>query len=146
MTDNNPQEDSGHASTNDNGVSFIGSIITPSEVLEADEYEDYDVIPNRCATRQSRVLALLMGGALLAAIGLGTYFAMDRDEVPIKKDEVEQDSTSSASLVEVTLEELVLHSIPEDCWEVFHGNVYNLTDYAPREFVGSTLSVSFRGR
>jgi len=99
-------------------------------VLNADEYEDYDVHPRRFATHRSRVVALLLGAAVLAAIGVGTYFAMEKEEVHVKKEDPPL-STNSALVDEITLEELAAHDNIEDCWQAILGSVYDLTLYAP---------------
>ena len=106
---------------------------SPSAVLEADEYEDYDVRPKQFAwQRQSRIIALMAGIAVLAAIGAGTFFALSRDDVSVRKEtETKAQPRNSTVVVGISLEELALHSSPDDCWHAILGTVYDLTSYAP---------------
>jgi cytochrome b involved in lipid metabolism len=72
-------------------------------------------------------VALVIGLATLAAASLGLYFFIDQKGYKLKK----SNDVSENFQGEVSMAEMAAHTEPEDCWMELHGNVYDLTDYAP---------------
>jgi hypothetical protein len=105
-------------------------LYSPS-VLEADEYDDFDLRPKLFARRRYfRIIAILLGITVLAGIGTGTCFALSRNNVSVRV-EAQQPRTNSTVFDGISLEEFVMHNTADDCWHVIHGTVYDLTSYAP---------------
>lgn len=77
--------------------------------------------------RQSRIVALVIGVATLMAASLGLYFFIDQKGYKLKKSNDVNDNFQG----QVSMSEMAAHTEPEDCWMELHGNVYDLTDYAP---------------
>jgi len=102
-------------------------------VEDADDFKAQQLQP-RCA----RLTALVLGWLSLAVIGGGIYFFMRTNDYTLTR-------TSSASQTHqdfqgvVALAEIQDHDEPQDCWMALHGNVYDLTDYAPSHPGSSTL-------
>ena len=108
---------------------------TPSVLDNEEEYEEYDLRPKLFARRrQCRIIAILLGIAVLAGIGVATYVGLSRNDgtVLVKTQEQEASNNSnSTDLVEISLEECAMHKTADDCWHAIQGIVYDLTSYAP---------------
>jgi len=115
----------------DQNISFNSTHLSASPSADEygpEQYEDYDVRPKpACAKRWSRVTALFLGLAVLASVGLGLFFWMDKEDVEVKK--VESAAIEEADLKEIPLVELEQHNEPQDCWLAIHGFVWDLTEY-----------------
>jgi cytochrome b involved in lipid metabolism len=95
------------------------------EAYYVEDAEDFKV-PQR--PRFARMTALLLGWMALAAIGVGIYFFMHHKEYKLTKGGAEQHENFQGI---VSLEAMIQHADPEDCWVGLHGQVYDLTEYAP---------------
>lgn len=98
-----------------------------SSIFSKDYYRE---VPKASAAggRQSRLLALMVGVAMLAVAAAGVYFFMERKDYSLKREGGGQHENFQG---QVTVASMALHNTAEDCWMEIHGNVYDLTEYAP---------------
>lgn len=89
--------------------------------------EDSEDFKAKKQPQYARVTALVLGLLALTGIGFGVFFFMDRNDIDLRK-ETSQNKNFQGT---VSIAELVEHQEPEDCWVAIHGNVYDLTEYAP---------------
>jgi cytochrome b involved in lipid metabolism len=95
--------------------------------------EDTEDFKNPKQQRTSRIIALLLGIVVLIGIGLGVYFFMNKQGYQFK-----QASLTNEGVLSVM--EMAQHSDPdEDCWMAYHGNVYDMTDYARKHPGGRSI-------
>lgn len=91
------------------------------------------------ASRTSRVISWLIGMAILAVAVLGVWFFMDRKGYGI------QESRHENYQGLVSQSQLQAHHEAADCWMEIHGNVYDLTTYAPRHPGGAEYVTDYCG-
>ena len=78
-----------------------------------------------------KICCAIVGTILILGIIVGVtdvFHFMKRNGIEL----LPSSSSSEAGTTPITLNELALHSTPEDCWVAIHGNVYDLTIYAKR--------------
>jgi cytochrome b involved in lipid metabolism len=90
----------------------------------------------------SRLGAVILGLGTMAAVVLGlSFYLVNRDESLLQRDTSVhanfQGTISAASLAE--------HAVPTDCWLLIYGNVYDLTEYAPKHPGGRDYVTDFCG-
>jgi cytochrome b involved in lipid metabolism len=94
------------------------------EAIYQEDSEDFKATPQ---PRISRIAALLLGVITLAAIGTGVYFFLEKNNYGFKKEANQNENYQGT----VSLSSMAEHDYPEDCWVAFHGNVYDMTEFAP---------------
>jgi cytochrome b involved in lipid metabolism len=133
------QEQVEHAQTDRAGTTKQEIEITMSE---DDEYGFAP--PRRVSNRRwsSRLGAVILGLGTMAAVVLGlSFYLVNRDESLLQRGTSVhanfQGTVSAASLAE--------HAVLADCWLLIHGNVYDLTEYAPKHPGGPEYVTDFCG-
>jgi cytochrome b involved in lipid metabolism len=96
----------------------------PEDPVYQEDSEDFKA---PLQARYARVTALVLGLLSLVGIGVGIYFFMDKKGYALKKDTGRHENFQGT----VSLSSMAQHQDPEDCWVAFHGNVYDITDFAP---------------
>jgi len=96
----------------------------PDSLIFQEDHEDFKIQKRQY---YSRVVALLLGVATLVAVGLGVYFFLDKDDIDLRQGASQHENFQGT----VDMASILLHSQPEDCWMAIHGNVYDMTEYAP---------------
>eukprot|EP00977_Amphora_coffeiformis_P022572 scaffold11051_cov165-Amphora_coffeaeformis.AAC.1 len=80
------------------------------------------------SSRPSRLVAAVLGLGTLAAAAVGVFLFMEKKEFSLRRPNRLQHPDYQG---QVTYASMALHDVPEDCWMEIHGNVYDLTEYAP---------------
>jgi cytochrome b involved in lipid metabolism len=78
---------------------------------------------------------VLLGGVVVSIVALVDF--MKTNDIQFVPDE--------AGTTAITMSELALHSTPDDCWVVLHGDVYDLTNYARRHPGGASIITQLAG-
>jgi cytochrome b involved in lipid metabolism len=93
------------------------------EATYQEDSEDFKAPPQ---PRISRIAALFLGLIILAGIGTGVYFFMEENNYRLKKETAQNENFQGT----VSLLSITEHDYAEDCWVAYHGNVYDMTEYA----------------
>jgi cytochrome b involved in lipid metabolism len=79
---------------------------------------------------------VLLGGVVAGIVSLVDFMKTnDIQFIPNK-----------AGTTAITMSELALHSTPDDCWVVLHGDVYDLTNFVKHHPGGSSIITQLAGR
>ena len=87
-----------------------------------------------------KVLSMTIGAIIVAGIVLGIMTLSDF----MKSNDIQfsQDAPGNAP---ITMSELALHNSPDDCWVLFYGNVYDMSNYARRHPGGAKIITNLAG-
>jgi cytochrome b involved in lipid metabolism len=92
--------------------------------------------------RRARLTSMIVGMIVLVVAGLSVFLYLDRNGIRFGN---KSPSSSLAFLGTVSSSELAVHDVPNDCWLALHGNVYDLTQYAPQHPGGAELITNWCG-
>ena len=101
---------------------------TPRKIFRNRELED-DVDDSQRRKRQarSRLSALILGTVALAAVAFGAYFFLTKDDIDLQKGNSQHENFQGS----VAMSAIEMRATTGDCWMAIHGNVYDMTYYAP---------------
>lgn len=86
----------------------------------------------------SRVFALAAGIVTLGVVAFSVYFFLDRSGITIFAPQSGGGATEGSG-PPILLSEIANHGTTEDCWMAFHGQVYDMTEYAPKHPGGARI-------
>lgn len=99
----------------------------PKSVRDPIFEEDIEDFTRRRRPVWTRLVACLLGVVALVVAALGAYFFLQSDNIDLQKGPSRHANFQGTVLMETIME----HTVPEDCWLSIHGNVYDMTEYAP---------------
>ncbi|CAJ1939031.1 unnamed protein product [Cylindrotheca closterium] len=88
-----------------------------------EDYQDLQRQPNN----YSRLVSFVLGMLTLVAAALGAYFFLQEDDIDLTRGKSQHDNFQGM----VSMATIQSHASADDCWMTIHGNVYDMTQYAP---------------
>lgn len=104
---------------------------------------DKDTSPSSCNVCWGcqKLTALIIGIVIVICVGVGVAAFMDHTNV------LDGRNGFGPGLPprDVTMEELALHDSADDCWVIYYGEVYDMTEYAQRHPGGASIITNLAG-